>query len=80
MGNKLLTPEEQNYFSFILNNERYTNAYAIRNLYAHGGNPSIDDEKYHEIAYARLLIMFVLLLLKINDDLSIKTAIELKTR
>ena len=78
--NKLLTPEEQNYFSFILNNERYTNAYAIRNLYAHGGNPSIDDEKYHEIAYARLLIMFVLLLLKINDDLSIKTAIELKTR
>ena len=70
--NKLLTPEEQNYFSFILNNERYTNAYAIRNLYAHGGNPSIDDEKYHEIAYARLLIMFVLLLLKINDDLSIK--------
>ena len=78
--NKLLTPEEQNYFSFILNNERYTNAYAIRNLYVHGGNPSIDDEKYHEIAYARLLIMFVLLLLKINDDLSIKTAIEQKTR
>ncbi len=77
--NKLLTPEEQNYFSFILNNERYTNAYAIRNLYAHGSNPSVDDEKYHEIAYARLLIMFVLLLLKINDDLYIKTAIEPKT-
>lgn len=74
--NKLLTPEEQNYFSFILNNERYTNAYAIRNLYVHGNNPSIDDEKYHEIAYARLLIMFVLLLLKIEDDLSIKSVID----
>lgn len=74
--NKLLTPEEQNYFSFILNNERYTNAYAIRNQYVHGSNPTIDDEQYHEVAYARLLIMFVLLLLKINDDLHIKTAIE----
>lgn len=74
--NKLLTPEEQNYFSFILNNERYTNAYAIRNQYIHGCNPTIDDEQYHEVAYARLLIMFVLLLLKINDDLHIKTAIE----
>lgn len=74
--NKLLTPEEQNYFSFILNNERYTNAYAIRNQYVHGSNPTIDDEQYHEVAYARILIMFVLLLLKINDDLHIKTAIE----
>lgn len=78
-SSKLLTPEEQNYFSFILNNERYTNAYAIRNQYVHGSNPNIDDEQYHEVAYARLLIMFVLLLLKINDDLYIKTAIEHKT-
>ncbi len=75
--NKLLTPEEQNYFSFILNNERFTNAYAIRNLYAHGSNAPADDDAQHEIAYTRLLIMFVLLLLKIDDDLAIKVALEM---
>ena len=74
--NKLLTPEEENYFSFILNNERFTNAYAIRNHYAHGSNAPEDDEIKHEVAYARLLIMFVLLLLKIDDDLSINAALK----
>ena len=74
--NNLLTPEEQNYFSYILNNERFTNAYAIRNLYVHGSNAPVDDEKFHEIAYTRLLIMFVLLLLKIDDDLTLKTCIQ----
>lgn len=76
---KLLTSEEQNYFSFILNNEKYTNAYAIRNRYAHGSNAPADDEKQHEIAYTRLLMMFVLLLLKIEDDLLIKVALENNT-
>jgi hypothetical protein len=75
--NKLLTPEEQNYFSFILNNERFTNAYAIRNRYAHGNNAPAEDEQLHEIAYTRLLIMFVLLLLKIDDDLAIKVELEM---
>lgn len=74
--NRLLTPEEQNYFSFILNNERFTNAYAIRNCYAHGNNAPADEEQQHEVAYTRLLIMFVLLLLKIDDDLSLKVALE----
>ena len=76
---KLLTSEEQKYFSFILNNEKYTNAYAIRNRYAHGSNAPADDEKQHEIAYTRLLMMFVLLLLKIEDDLLIKVALENNT-
>lgn len=74
--NKLLTPEEQNYFSFILNDERYTNAYSIRNHYAHGSNAPADNEDLHKLAYTRLLIIFVLLLLKIDDDLSIKCALE----
>lgn len=77
--NKLLTPEEQKYFSFVLNNEKYTNAYAIRNHYAHGSNAPADFEEQHEIAYTRLLMMFVLLLLKIDDDLSIMVALENNT-
>ncbi|MDH6344219.1 hypothetical protein M2480_003173 [Parabacteroides sp. PFB2-12] len=71
----LLTPEERNYFSFYLNNEKYTNGYAYRNKYAHGSNPPPEKTGSHQAAYNRLLILFIILLLKIEEDLAISKII-----
>lgn len=67
----LLPPAERNYFSYYLNNEKFTNGPAIRNNYAHGTTPSYFEEK-HLHNYLQLLILFVLLLLKISEDLDMK--------
>lgn len=69
--NHLFTPAEQDYFSYYLNNEKFTNGLAIRNNYAHGTTPSYSEEK-HQHNYLQLLVLFVLLLLKISEDLDMK--------
>lgn len=67
----LLSPAERDYFSYYLNNEKFTNGPAIRNNYAHGTTPSYSEEK-HKKNYFQLLVLFVLLLLKISEDLNMK--------
>lgn len=69
--NHLLSPAERDYFSYYLNNEKFTNGPAIRNNYAHGTTPSYSEEK-HLHNYLQLLVLFVLLLLKISEDLDMK--------
>lgn len=69
--NYLLTKYEQDYFSYYLNNERFTNGPALRNKYAHGVNGN-NNEKEHQHDYYRLLNLLILLLLKIESDLVAK--------
>ena len=69
--NHLLSPAERDYFSFYLNNEKFTNGPAIRNNYAHGTTPSYSEER-HKKNYFQLLVLFILLLLKISEDLDMK--------
>lgn len=69
--NHLLSPAERDYFSYYLNNEKFTNGPAIRNNYAHGTTPSYSEEK-HLHNYLQLLVLFVLLILKISEDLDMK--------
>ena len=69
--NHLLSPAERDYFSYYLNNEKFTNGPAIRNNYAHGTTPSYSEER-HKKNYFQLLVLFVLLLLKISEDLDMK--------
>lgn len=71
LDNHLLSPAERDYFSYYLNNEKFTNGPAIRNNYAHGTTPSYSEEK-HKKNYFQLLMLFVLLLLKISEDLDMK--------
>lgn len=71
LDNHLLSPAERDYFSYYLNNENFTNGPAIRNNYAHGTTPSYSEEK-HKKNYFQLLVLFVLLLLKISEDLDMK--------
>ncbi len=69
---KLFTQGEINYFDYVLNDRTYTNGLKLRNKYAHS-NPLLDstDEKHYE-NYIILLNVFIIVVLKINDDLNIK--------
>lgn len=69
--NHLFTPAERDYYSYYLNNEKYTNGPAIRNNYIHGTTPSYSAER-HEVNYYRLQVLFIMLLLKISEDLDMK--------
>lgn len=71
----LLSPAERDYFSYYLNNEKFTNGPAIRNNYAHGTTPSYSEEK-HLHNYLQILVLFILLLLKISEDLDMKRYLE----
>ena len=67
----LLCESERNLYSYYLNNNKYTNGPAIRNMYAHGALPMGDDIQVHAKNYYTLLTLLVLLLLKIEDEFRI---------
>ena len=67
--NHLLSRPERDYFSYYLDNAKFTNGMAYRNHYMHGSTPPVDDEKEHQIAYITFLRLLAILLLKIEDDL-----------
>lgn len=69
--NHLLTPEERDYFSYYLNNEKFTNGPALRNRYLHGAMIG-NSEKQHQEAYYRVLNLFILLTIKIYEDLRLQ--------
>lgn len=69
-SDNLLTPKEQDYYSYYLDNERFDDGPAYRNRYAHANKVKIsDDEKGHKYAYYRMLLLLMILLLRIEDDL-----------
>lgn len=72
IDNHLLTEKERDYFSYYLNNEKFTNGPALRNKYAHGVIGGDPNDLKHENSYYRLLNILILLLLKIEEDLTIK--------
>ena len=65
----LLSKPERDYFSFFLDNAKFTNGKAYRNHYMHGSTPPVDDENEHSLAYLTFLRLLAILLLKIEDDL-----------
>lgn len=66
----LLSRNEQDYFDYYLNMTKFTNGYEIRNKYLHGTNPN--DEKQHKNDYYIILQLFIIIVIKINDELCIK--------
>ena len=71
-SNKLFTKAENEYFDFYLNN-RYSNGLWLRNKYVHATNSH--DEVEQESDYKILLKLFVLLVLKIEDDLNLAVSV-----
>lgn len=65
----LLHISEANYFNYWLNRKDFTNGYDLRNKYMHGTQPY---EESIESDYQIAKLLFILLLLKIIDDLESK--------
>ncbi|MDR7079701.1 hypothetical protein J2Y03_004759 [Neobacillus niacini] len=62
-----------------MNKSSFNNALDLRNRYSHGTQPSGDDsEDIHELNYMIFLRMFILIIIKINDDFCIYTENKFK--
>jgi len=69
--NSLFSRNEQDYLDYYLNKSKFTNGHDIRNKYLHGTN--VNDEAQYELDYYLILKLFVIIIIKINDDLCIKS-------
>ena len=73
--NKLLSNSESDY----LNKASFVNGYDLRNKYIHGCQPNgKNSEATHQNNYYLFLKLLILLIIKINDDLSICDSEEYK--
>jgi hypothetical protein len=67
----LLCESERDYFSYYLDNKKFTNGPALRNKYLHGNIGGETSDSIHKESYYILLSLLVNLILKITDDLLI---------
>lgn len=70
----LLSHSEQNLFSFVFINERFSNALAYRNKYLHG-NPTANAKDRN--VYITSIMMLICLLFKIEHDLQVGQALKM---
>jgi len=68
--NKLFSKPEQNYLNYVLNNRKYDNGLSIRNRYLHGSNTN--DVSDHKQDYYTILKVFVLIIIKINEEFCLR--------
>jgi hypothetical protein len=68
--NTLFTKDEIKYFNFYLNKKEFSNGLDLRNKYLHGTNSNSIEEQKND--YNILLKLFVLIILKMEDDLLIE--------
>jgi hypothetical protein len=73
--NTLLSRPEQNYINYLLNKSQFNNGLDLRNEYIHG-QPNPNNEKKHKQNYLIFLRLFILVVIKINDDFKILENIE----
>lgn len=66
-SDQLFTTEEVSYLNFYLNKKEFTNGKDLRNKYLHGSNAQ--DPQQQKIDSLYFLRTFVLILLKLKDDL-----------
>jgi hypothetical protein len=71
----LFSRNEQDYLDFYLNKSKFTNGHDIRNKYLHGTNTN--EEEQYEMDYYLILKLFVIIVIKINDDLCLKGNVNL---
>jgi len=70
VGSSLLSIQESSYINFHLNKQKYFNGYDLRNTYLHGTQrKNGQDAELHKLNYGILLTLYLLVVIKINDDL-----------
>lgn len=77
MKESLLTEAEAKYFSYYLNQQDTSNGHDLRNIYLHGSMSSNDktNENKHYQTYLVALRLLIVLVIKIDDDFSVKLRI-----
>lgn len=63
----LFSRNEVDYLNYMLNDRSFDNGLALRNKYSHGSYYEEDDEIY-KIHYFKILKIFTLLIIKINEE------------
>ena len=66
----LLSKPEVAYLNYYLNRKEYINSLDLRNKYDHGTKSS-GNEQEHYLNYIIILRLFILIIIKINDELCI---------
>ena len=73
----LLSIPEIKYYNYVLNNKEFNNGLELRNKYIHGSYyRGQDEENLHMQNYMILIKLFILIIIKINDDLEIYNSKE----
>ena len=67
----MFSKPEQDYLNYCLNKSEFINSLDLRNMYGHGTQP-FGNENIHHSNYIRFLKLFILIIIKINDELCIK--------
>lgn len=73
----LLSRPEIAMFNYYLNKAEYINGKDLRNMYAHGIYQVVSDEKEHEYNYLMFLRLFIILIIKINDEFDLIDGLNL---
>lgn len=72
----LFSRPEQDYINFLLNKSQFNNGWDLRNRYVHSQPYSKADEKMHNQNYMIFLRLFVVSVIKINDDFCLSESIR----
>lgn len=76
VGSSLLSKPEWEYFNYVLNKAEFSNGLDLRNKYIHDTN-SLDERKQQD-DYIFLLKMFIILVIKINEEFCLQEKITKK--
>lgn len=74
-SSSLFSKPEQDYLNYNLNKSEFVNSLDLRNQYEHGTQP-FGNEKIHHNNYIKFLKLFILIIIKINDELCINDEIN----
>jgi len=72
----LFSRPEQAYINYFLNKSQFNNGLDLRNKYVHTQPSSDDNENVHNNNYMILLRLFILTVIKINDDFCISDELK----
>lgn len=73
-SSSLLSILESDYLNYMLNN-KYSNSLFLRNMYLHGTQPA-GNEDMHKTNYMIILRLFILVIIKISDELCLKESLD----
>lgn len=66
-SSSLLSQQEKDLFNFIMNNSKYSNSLDLRNKYLHGNQSDNENQNRHD--YFLILSVFLIIIIKINEEL-----------